>query len=68
MPEAAMHEDHSVVPRKHEVRSTGQIPTMKTKSEPSDVHCSADSHFRARVVPLDGRHHSATNGGADDVH
>lgn len=67
VPEAAVHEDDSVVLRKHHVRPARQVADSKTVAETETVQELTDDEFGLRIPPSDGGHHPRSNFWRDTV-
>lgn len=53
MPEAPVHEDRELAPRKHDVRSARKVPAMQAKSRARCVKRFSKRHFRPGISLAD---------------
>lgn len=58
MPETAMDEDHGVVSRENQVRTSGQTPVVKPKPETPLVQTTAHQHFGLGILASNTCHHA----------
>jgi hypothetical protein len=56
MPEAAMHENHSVEARKNEIRSAGQVFPVKPEAQSARMQAAPQQQFRFCVATADAAH------------
>src|SRR5438874_8310445 len=56
MPEAAMHECDSPVPREHKIRASGQFAAVKPEAQSHRVQSAPHEHFGSRVATPDPAH------------
>lgn len=68
MPETAVNEYHCLVLREHKVRGAGQLPDVKSISEPSGKKNGAKCSFRPSVLSANARHHAASLWSGWDAH
>ena len=67
MPETSVDEDCCPIPRKYDVRTSGEIFTVKTEAEPQSVRHTADGELGSGVTSLDSRHDPASSFAVHDV-
>ena len=60
VPEAAVHEDHALARRKHQVRRSGQVGSMQSISIAEAVHQSTQREFGLRISRANTRHDIAS--------
>lgn len=68
VPEAAMHDNQSVIFRQHDVWLTQNIFCVKPETEAKSVQPLAKKNFRARILRPNAGHHPATSSFVDYVH
>lgn len=56
VPEASVNKNDFVVPRQDKVRFSGQVFSVKAKSESHLMHQTSHNHFRFRILAADTRH------------
>lgn len=60
MPEASVDKYYFLVPRKDEIRFSGQAGLMEAKAVAHSMNYAANDELGSRVLPLDGSHNSAS--------
>jgi len=68
VPEAAVYKYTGPQPRQYNVRLSGQVCTMKPKTESVGMQKPAHQHLGFGVLPPYGRHHLRPAGGINYVH
>ena len=67
MPEAAMDEYGEPVPWEDEIRATGEVLPIQTKTEPQTMRNTTNDEFRLGIPPFDPGHHLASPSAVHDV-
>jgi hypothetical protein len=67
VPETPVDEHGYLVPRKHEIRSSGQSPVMQSIAIARPMNCAANAHLGLRVPGPDPRHHCAALCGSERI-
>jgi len=66
VPEATVHENNSTVPRKDQVRFSGQF-SLQSVTQASAVQVFSYDQLRLGVLAPDAGHHSASGGSIDNI-
>lgn len=67
MPEASVHENHSLVTRKNDVGAARQIAAIQAKAVTETMQTRSNDPFRARMLLRHFRHYPASDFGCNGV-
>ena len=68
MPEASVHKDQLPLPRKDDVRATGQAAHVNSVAVARLVERGSQGFFGSRIFPANSRHQRAASVGRKPVH